>query len=178
MNIIQQAALRANSLHRGQKRAGGGPYIIHPARVASHVILLDAVPGVVITEEMVAAAWLHDVYEDTALKPPALKAQFGFTVNQYVVALTNVFTKENKPSWNRKRRKGAEIKRLAGVCPQAQLIKLCDRIDNLQTIRAKGRKFTETYCDESEALAEALTVAPNLQLEIFKLTRKIRKKIK
>jgi len=179
MNFIQQAAQLANALHSGQKRAGGEPYINHPMRVAGMVMLLDGskIPGVIIGDDMIVAAWLHDVYEDTRFSPPMLVSPFNTYVNQYVVALTNVYTKDAKPGMNREQRKKAETKRLANVSPQAQVIKLCDRIDNLQTIGVKGKKFSLVYCDESEALAEALAVAPALQLEIFKLTRGIRRKL-
>lgn len=44
--------------HRGQVDKAGQPYITHPARVAARVA------G---DENAVAAAWLHDVVEDTGL---------------------------------------------------------------------------------------------------------------
>ncbi len=169
MNIILQAAQVANTLHRGQTRACGEPYINHPLRVAGAVMLLaDA------TEEMVAAAWLHDVYEDTLFSTPALVNPFGRKVDMMVVELTNIFTSKVYPGLNRNRRKGAETRRLDGVSPQAQIIKLCDRIDNLRTIGAKGRGFALLYCDESDALAKVLTASTVLQQEIFKLTEEIR----
>jgi (p)ppGpp synthase/HD superfamily hydrolase len=147
-------------------------------RVAGMVSMLnDDELDFLITEDLVAAAWLHDVYEDTDLMPPALSKGFGETVGLYVDELTNRFTSSAYPKMNRKKRKSSEIKRLADVSPEAQLIKLCDRIDNLQTINEKGDKFSPIYCDESEALAEVLTVAPALQVQIFSLTRRLRKKL-
>ncbi len=169
MNTVQQAAQLANALHSGQTRACGEPYINHPLRVAGAVTLLDNA-----TEDMIAVAWLHDVYEDTLFSAPSLVNPFGHTVNEMVVELTNAFTKEAFPSMNRASRKAAEVKRLANVSSQAQIIKLCDRIDNLRTIGAKGRGFALLYCDESDALAEVLTAAPDLREEIFKLTQELR----
>jgi (p)ppGpp synthase/HD superfamily hydrolase len=178
MSIIRQAAQMARDLHQGQKRAGGRPYIEHPMRVAGMVTMLDDehLPAT-IDDNMIAAAWLHDVYEDTHLSPPLLSYRFNFTLGRYVKELTNRFTKKDYPRLNRKMRKAAETMRLADVSPQAQIIKLCDRIDNLQTINEKGDKFSLTFCAESIALAEVLTTAPVLQAQVFKLARQLQKKL-
>lgn len=174
MNIIHQAAQVADILHKEQTRACGEPYINHLMRVAGAVMLMKDPPAVEITEDMIVAAWLHDVYEDTYCSASALAGPFGNPVDMMVVELTNVFTPETFPDMPRKMRKKAETERLANVSSQAQIIKLCDRIDNLRTIRAMERGFALLYCDESDYLATALTVAPALQEEIFKLTREIR----
>ena len=48
----------------GQKRKySGDDYIVHPARVASIVTRHGG------TDEMIAAAWLHDTVEDTDVSP-------------------------------------------------------------------------------------------------------------
>jgi (p)ppGpp synthase/HD superfamily hydrolase len=144
-------------------------------RVAGALMLMEDPLGVEITEDMIVAAWLHDVYEDTHVSSPVLANPFGHEVDRMVMELTNVYTREFAPWMNREQRKAAETERLANVSPQSQIIKLRDRIDNLRTIRAMDRGFVLLYCDESDALAEALTVAPTLQEEIFKLTEELRK---
>ena len=175
MVLIRQAARLACKLHEGQKRAGGEPYIYHPMRVAGMLTMLDNRQlAVSVTDDMIAAAWLHDVYEDTDWESPALNA-INPTVERLVDELTNRFTKQAYPKMNRRKRKVAETKRLTDVSPQAQIIKLCDRIDNLQTIREKkGKKFHLLYCDESEALADVLTAAPHLQLQVYQLVKQLR----
>lgn len=174
MNIIRRAAWVADLLHKGQTRACGEPYINHPLRVAGAVMLVKDPPGTEITDDMVVAAWLHDVYEDTQYSSPVLVNPFGLKVDRLVVELTNTFTRDSTVGMNRKKRKAAETKRLASVSSGAQIIKLCDRIDNLRTIGAMDRGFALLYCDESDALAEVLTAAPILQEEIFKLTEELR----
>lgn len=58
MDIIENARTVAERAHRGQfRRDGTTPYLSHPAGVAG--ILNDEAP------EVIAAAWLHDVLEDT-----------------------------------------------------------------------------------------------------------------
>jgi (p)ppGpp synthase/HD superfamily hydrolase len=178
MSIIRNAARLAHNCHAGQTRRGGKPYIEHPHRVADMVMLLD-IETPIITDEMIAAAWLHDVYEDCDITPFALiEATQSIVVNKYVRELTNLYTKKACPELNRRGRKMAEARRLAQVSPQAQIIKLCDRIDNLKTIHKKGKKFTLFYCDESDVLAEALVAGPKLQAEVFRLTKLIRETLK
>jgi (p)ppGpp synthase/HD superfamily hydrolase len=171
--MIRNAARLAHRCHKGQTRRSGKPYIEHPHRVADMVMLLD-IETPIITDAMIAAAWLHDVYEDCDITPLELiEATQSPAVNKYVRELTNVYTKEAYPLMNRRGRKTAEARRLAEVSPQAQIIKLCDRIDNLKTITRKGRKAALFYCAESEILASALTVGAKLQAEIFRLSKLI-----
>ncbi len=178
MGLIREAARAAYKLHIGQTRVSGEPYINHPMRVANMVLLLDdKFLPISINDGMIAAAWLHDVYEDTDLMPPAISDGFSETIGGYVEELTNHFTEEAYPTMNRKKRKAAEVNRLAEVSREAQTIKLCDRIDNLRTISDKGRKFSLLYCDESEALAEVLTAIPAFQVEIFRLAGQLRKEL-
>lgn len=177
MSLIRNAARLAHRCHAGQTRRGGKPYIEHPHRVADMIMLMSE-DGVPITDEMIAAAWLHDVYEDCDIQPRELIDATNKIVDGYVEELTNVYVKEAYPEWNRKERKAAEARRLANATPQAQIIKLYDRIDNLKTIHKKGKKFALFYCDESDALAEALTTGKELRVEVFKLTSHIRKSFK
>ncbi len=178
MDLVRKAARAACMLHCDQTRAGGEPYINHPIRVANMVLLLDdEFLPVSVNDGLIAAAWLHDVYEDTDLMPPAISNAFDETIGGYVEELTNHFTKKAYPTMNRKKRKKAEVNRLAEVSREAQTIKLCDRIDNLRTIGDKGRKFSLLYCDESEALAEVLTAVPAFQVEIFRLAGQLRKQV-
>jgi len=139
------------------------------------MVMLMEEDGVLITDEVIAAAWLHDVYEDCDIQPRHLIDVTNRIVDGYVRELTNVYVKEAYPESNRKARKTAEANRLSEASPRAQIIKLCDRIDNLKTIHKKGKKFALLYCDESEILAWALTSGPKLQAEVYRLIKLIRK---
>ena len=177
MNVIHEAAKLAYNLHFGQTRAGGEPYINHPMRVAGLVSIFGDDVDTPITNDMIAAAWLHDVYEDTVLDSPALNC-VNPVIEKLVDELTNRFTKVVYPDMNRTVRKKAEIHRIATISPEAQIIKLCDRIDNLNTVRdKKGKKFHALYCDESQALAEAIPVAPFLHIKLYGIIARIRKEL-
>ena len=81
MSLIKKAQSFANNAHEGQVRKyGGEPYIDHPIRVA--MLLIEFIPN--ISEEMVAAALLHDVLEDTDTTLDDLIVEFGYAVAHLV----------------------------------------------------------------------------------------------
>lgn len=81
MNLILKAAAFARQAHADQRRKyNDRPYIQHPARVAGRVA---AHPQV--TEAMVAAAFLHDVVEDTPHTLDEVSAEFGPEVARLVL---------------------------------------------------------------------------------------------
>ena len=69
-----------NAHKEQQRRHGGGPYILHPIRVARAVSHLS--------ENVVSAALLHDVIEDCGITPKRLRRLFGDEVASTVVMLT------------------------------------------------------------------------------------------
>lgn len=100
----------AAAAHRGQVDKAGQPYITHPARVAARVA------G---DENAVAAAWLHDVVEDTAVTLADLEEAFPAEVTIAVDALT--------------RRAGeapADYYARVRAVPLALTVKLADLADN------------------------------------------------
>ena len=81
--MIREAADFATEAHKGMVRKGGGiPYIYHPMEVA----LLSS--QMTEDEEVIAAAYLHDVLEDTSVTAEELKARFGDRVLALVLAET------------------------------------------------------------------------------------------
>ncbi len=149
MNLILESAKFAQQAHAGQNRKyGRGPYVHHPARVAARVALLpDA------TEEMVAAAFLHDVLEDTHASIGDLEQRFGPAVAGLVRELTNQSKGLPLPRAERKR---MDREHLATISRPAKLIKLLDRIDNLREVGGASPDFRRLYTQESLLLAEAI----------------------
>lgn len=125
-------------------------YIEHPKRVAG---LVKTVPHSV---EMVCAAYLHDVVEDTPVSIQDIQRRFGRKVALLVDELTDVYIPENYPNLNRKIRKQKEVARLASISVEAKTIKLADVIDNTQDILDYDRNFARRYIPEMVALTEAL----------------------
>ena len=119
--LVETARLVATAAHAGQVDKGGAPYIEHPAFVAARVRELGG------DEVAVAAAWLHDVVEDTAVSLDALASVFPSRVVEAVDALT--------------RRDGESyfeyIERTGGDSV-ARHVKRCDLAHNLDTSRLPG----------------------------------------
>lgn len=148
-NIIIRAAQLAAYHHNGQFRKWTNrPYIEHPARVAGRVVLL---PGC--TEDMVAAAWLHDVLEDTECRAQEIENACNTEVFRLVTLLTNPSNGSTAPRADRK-----QVDRLhLQACPRhVQAIKLADRADNLTDIGLADFRFRMLYCRESLDLIEAI----------------------
>src|SRR5690554_853846 len=127
---MENEALKfATKAHKGQTRKyTEEPYIEHPKRV---VALLKSVKH---TPEMIAAAYLHDVVEDTEVSNEDIKNRFGAQVASLVEELTDEYEKAKYPNLNRRARKEREVKRQANMSPAAKTIKLADVIDNTRDI--------------------------------------------
>ena len=75
MDIVKKAqvfAIAAHAAVQQKRKYTNEPYIVHPAEVAS---IVAGVEGS--TEDMVAAAWLHDVVEDTGVTITDINLNFG-----------------------------------------------------------------------------------------------------
>lgn len=125
-------------------------YIEHPKRVAA---LVKTVPH---TSEMICAAYLHDVVEDTPVTLKEIESKFGTEVAQLVDELTDEFIKESYPHLNRRRRKEKETERQANTSEAAKTIKLADVIDNTPDISQNDPAFARRYIPEMDALVKAL----------------------
>lgn len=151
MSIIIKAAQFAEHAHAGYVRKyTNRAYIEHPMRVAGQVSMLDDA-----TEEMVAAAWLHDTVEDCDPKcKNAIRLLFPQSVFNLVMELTN--PSKDHPDLPRWERKAMDRNHLAGVSREAKIIKLIDRADNLQEMSGAEPDFKLLYARESRMLADVL----------------------
>jgi (p)ppGpp synthase/HD superfamily hydrolase len=126
------------------------PYIVHPAEVVS---ILKTRPH---DPEMVAAAWLHDVVEDTGVTIEVIRAEFGSKVSDLVGWLTDVSRPEQG---NRATRKAIDRAHTAAAPAEAQTIKLCDLISNTRSIVEHDAEFARVYLAEKRLLLEVMTKA-------------------
>jgi len=152
MDIVRKAQVYAMAAHAavGQKRKyTGEPYIVHPAEVAS---IVASVPGS--TPDMVAAAWLHDVVEDTGCTFTDIHMAFGADIAALVGWLTDVSRPEDG---KRAVRKAIDREHTAQAPAEAQTIKLADLISNSKSIMAHDPGFAKTYLEEKRLLLEVLS---------------------
>ncbi len=149
---MEEEALEfARKAHGDQQRKyTEEPYIEHPKRVAK---IVQTVPH---TTEMICAAYLHDVVEDTPVSIQDIERKFGREVARLVHELTDEYVKENYEHLNRRKRKQKETERQAKISREAKTIKLADVIDNTKDILRNDRDFARRYIPEMEALTEAL----------------------
>ncbi len=154
MNKIIEAARFADKCHAGQVRKyTGAPYITHPARVATRVMLLPRTSQIETEiENMVCAAWLHDVAEDCHVQAKEIVAKFGPSVESLVWFLTN--RSKQHPELNREARKRMDRERLSDCSSAVKIIKLMDRIDNLNEMSGAPADFLRVYLTESRLLLD------------------------
>ncbi len=149
-DLVKRAKTFATSAHQriGHRRKySQQPYEVHLKSVAS---LVKEVGG---SEEMIAAAWLHDTVEDTPATHHDIEEAFGAKVARLVYELTDV----SKPSdGNRATRKALDRDHLSRASAAAQTIKLADLIDNTRDICKHDENFARVYLVEMAALLDVL----------------------
>ena len=125
-------------------------YTVHLGQVA------EIAATVTDDEEMISAAWLHDVVEDTPATLEDIEREFGSSVAILVRELTDI----SKPSdGNRAERKAIDKRHLAKASGRAQTIKLADLIDNCKDITKHDPRFARVYVNEMNALLRVLVNA-------------------
>lgn len=154
--IIQRAKELAQLAHAGQvKKHSGEPYFNHCEQVAG--IIRDHNGS----EEEIAAAYLHDVVEDTHITFQDIEDEFGRDIAQLVREVTNV----SLPSdGNRQLRKEKERQHLAKASESGKNIKLADIIANFSDTSACTKEFLKVYSEEKKAVLEVLKDDSNQKL--------------
>ena len=157
--VLEQIRDFADQAHGDQERKfETGPYIIHPVRV------MEMVKNYSNDISLLAAALLHDVLEDTSTDIEEI-TEFLNTVmspavanitTKYVHELTDIYTKDNYPAWNRKKRKGKEAERLSKISPEAQTIKYADILDNAESMQNAEESFRKKFLIECSNYLEAM----------------------
>ncbi len=149
--LVGAALEKARTAHEGQVRNGSGgmPYVEHPMRVAA---LLDEHDY---RQEVLAAALLHDVVEDSETTLEELRAEFGDEVAGLVGALTD---DESIDSY--RERKTEHRERVAAADGEAIAIYGADKLTNTSTLRA-------TFAEEGEAVRSEFRVPLELKLDVW-----------
>jgi len=146
---MYQALILAVIAHDGQLRKyTNDPYILHPIAVAGIVNM------VTLEKDMIRAALLHDVVEDTSITLNYIREKFNDRVALLVEDLTDVSTFEGG---NRAARKQIDLRHTAIASPDAKTIKLADLIHNTGSILQYDPNFAKVYMKEKKALLEVLT---------------------
>lgn len=126
------------------------PYHTHPQDVVD--ILVEHVPHV--TQDMLAAAYLHDVVEDTKASLVLIDQEFGKEVGWLVNGLTKTSWGDNPPP--RRERFRFEVARIKGTCANVKTIKIADSIANMRDFIRDDPKYSRNvYLPEKRILLDS-----------------------
>ena len=143
-----QALDAARAAHAGQVRKyTGEPYVWHCIAVAVK-LRQHGYKG-----NVIAAALMHDVLEDTDITEGMMRKVFGNEITDLVLEVTDVSKPEDG---NRAVRKQIDREHLAKASDLGKAIKLADLIDNTASIVKHDQNFAKKYIAEKEALLEVL----------------------
>ena len=134
--LLNKAIIFATQVHDGQMRKGSNsPYILHPLEAAA------IVSTITLDEEIIAAAVLHDVVEDTGTPLAQVESMFGERV-AFLVAGESENKRENLPAadtW--KIRKIETIDHLKNADEDIKIITLGDKLSNIRAINRDYKKL-------------------------------------
>jgi (p)ppGpp synthase/HD superfamily hydrolase len=123
-NVVRKAEEFATKAHAGQtlKIPSREPFIEHPRRV---VALVGTSGG---SEDEMAAAWLHDIVEDTPVTLADIAREFGDIITELVDGLTDPPHFEGNPNRIRKR---WQAERVRGKSAGVKRVKIADQTVNV-----------------------------------------------
>ena len=129
LEILRKAYIFSAVEHKGQVRASGEPYLVHPLEVAAILAEMRMDPI------CVAVGLLHDVLEDTLTTPERLQEYFGPDVLHIVEGVTKISqipfaTSEERQAETYRKMLLAMVDDIRVI-----LVKLADRLHNMRTLQ-------------------------------------------
>lgn len=132
----QRAIDFATQAHKGQQRKNANiPYITHPIRVAERLASIQA------SDELICAAYLHDVVEDTPYEMEDIEHQFGTRVAELVAA----HTEDKSKSWQERKQHTIDI--IKDAEKEVKYLIVADRLDNLLDLEKDIQQMGEKVWD-------------------------------
>jgi GTP pyrophosphokinase len=154
LDVLRRAYFFSALHHKGQTRASGEPYLVHPLEVAN--ILAD----MRLDEVSVATGLLHDVVEDTLVELDVIRDSFGEEIAHLVDGLTKLAQISNQ---SREEQQAENVRKmlLAMVDDvRVVLVKLADRLHNMRTLQylkpEKRRRIAQETLDIFAPIAHRL----------------------
>ena len=157
-NLINKAIYFAKKYHDGQLRKSGEPFYTHPLEVAYMISDYN------LKTDVITASILHDIIEDTEVTVRMIQDTFGQRIAEMVDRLTRDRPDGSKLSVgeilnNSYQEKDREV----------LLIKLFDRLHNMQTIGVKSPEKIKKIADETLLIFIALA----MYLEVVEIKQKL-----
>ena len=127
--LLDKAIVFAVQAHHNTERRGKGfPYIVHPMEAVAIVATITS------DQELLAAAALHDVVEDTSITLDELRREFGDRVAFLVEQESDKFVPERSETDSWRDRKQGAIDRLAAASRDAKIVAMGDKLSNMRAI--------------------------------------------
>jgi len=143
LDLLERAYSFGNQVHAGVERPCGDPAFSHTCAVASMAVRMQ------LDMPTIAAALLHDVFERKLASVDELHAELG----EGVVHLVEGLTKINSIIYQRGEERETESfrKMLLAIARDVRivLLKLADRLHNMQTLSCFGHKDQERIARET-----------------------------
>ena len=136
--LINKAIYWARKYHGDQKRKSGEPYYSHPLEVAYMISEYK------LKTNIIAVSILHDIVEDTEVTVEMIEGTFGQRIAEMVDRLTRDRPDGTKLSVEEILNNAYHLKD-----KEVLLIKLFDRLHNIQTIKSQSPEKQEKICKET-----------------------------
>ncbi|MGX6960527.1 MAG: HD domain-containing protein [Rickettsia endosymbiont of Pentastiridius leporinus] len=163
---VKKGIYYARKYHGSQMRKSGEPYYSHPIEVAIMLAEFTAaeVPKLYNTV-MLQASLLHDTIEDTELTEEMITKIFGTEVAKHVEGLTRI-----KPSGKISAEESLNLL-IKQKRYNTALIKLFDRIHNIQTLGSKSPEKAKKIIKESLSIFVAISMHLEIPILVEKLVQ-------
>ncbi|MCQ2609981.1 MAG: HD domain-containing protein [Lachnospiraceae bacterium] len=128
-SFLDKAIIYAVNAHAGVERRGKDiPYIVHPIEAVAIVATITK------DQELLAAAALHDVVEDTDKTEDDIRKEFGDRVARLVASESDLVCEgmSEEESW--KKRKQYAIDRLAKLDRDGKIVASGDKLSNIRAM--------------------------------------------
>lgn len=142
--FLDEALRFAITAHSGVERRGKGyPYIVHPMEAVAIVATVTN------DQELLAAAALHDVVEDTNYTVEDIRKNFGDRVADLVAHESDLVVEGKSESESWVERKQYAIDRLKGLTYEEKLVSIGDKLSNaramLNDYKTMGEKLWDKF---------------------------------
>ena len=140
--LLDRAIQFAVKAHGGTERRGKGfPYVVHPLEAVAIAATISP------DQEILAAAALHDVLEDTWVTAEELEKEFGHRVTQLVMEETDKFFAGISEAQSWTERKKIAMERLKNASRDAKIVAMGDKLSNAREMNSgQYSTFTTKPC--------------------------------
>ena len=136
--LVNKAIYWAKKYHDGQFRKSGEPFYTHPLEVAYMISDYN------LKNDVIVASILHDIVEDTEVTVGMILDNFGWRIAEMVDRLTR-----DRPDGTKLTIEEVINNAYKKADKEVLLIKLIDRLHNMQTIGSISAEKTKKITDET-----------------------------